>query len=55
MERAAHKRRLRGDGKLDVKTFREIEGAGDGLINRPTAIEQCAALAPLKRHSAIVL
>jgi len=55
MQSAAQKSGLFDDGELDVKTFRDIEGTGERQIDRPTAIEQRGALAPLKRYNAIVL
>ena len=55
LQSAANKYGFYANGELDVKTFRDIEGVGERQINRPTAIEQRGALAPLKRHNARVL
>jgi hypothetical protein len=55
MQSAAHKRGFNDDWELDMKSFRDIEGAGERQIDRPTALEKRDPLAPLKRLTALVL
>ena len=52
---AGDERALRSDRKLDMKVFREDEGAGEPEIDGPAAIDERGAMAALRPHSWLVL